>query len=260
MNSSMQFIRFASLIRSGLTVEQAIDNLGGIPDQKNIRFLIELAQETGSAIGAEIIQIAEQFAEFESAERRIQVLQSAPRASARLIIWLPVALLALAQVSGFPIIEAILGQSFLQLSVGLGLVLLISAKFLSDRMISTAARAESSTGLYLLAVAMNLGSSGSLQRAAGLASQRYEQVFGRAPEPGEQATLMEIAELTEKNGNPSSEIIRKQADLLQRVEFLDLSQKIEKLSVKLLLPLGLLVLPAFVLIALVPLSFLMLGY
>lgn len=259
MTASIQFIRFASLIRSGLSVEQAIENIGGIPEQNSTKFLIEIAKETGSAISTEIMQVADQFAEFEASNRRIEVLQAAPRASARLIIWLPTSLLALAQISGFPIIQEIFARSVLQISVGIGLALLVSAKFVSGRMIRALAREETSTGLYLLAVGMNLASSGSIERAAALANGKYQQVFGLDPSPLEQETLRDIADLVEINGNPSSEIIRKQAELLRRIEFLDLSQKIEKLSVKLLLPLGFLVLPAFVFIALVPLSFLMLG-
>ena len=107
---------------------------------------------------------------------------------------------------------------------------------------------------------MNLGAGGSIENSRTLATGMFQKVYGISPEETEIAAFREIAELSEQTGNPAGELFRRQADILQRLEQLEIGKRIEKLSIRLLLPLGLLVLPAFILMALVPLSFSMLGF
>lgn len=255
----MNLLKFSGLLRSGLSIEQSLTVIGGIPNNQNVRYLIEIAIETGSAAAKELEAIAEQLFELDKSRERIEILQAAPRASARLIIWFPVVVLAVVQLSGFGLIETILKQPLLMLSVGFGFGLLILAKFLSDKLVSSAMPESSPTGLFLLALAMNLSAGGELERARELATVTFQRVYLKKPENQEILAFQEVADLIDKNGNPAGELLRRQADILQRAEQLEMSQRIEKLSVRLLLPLGLLVLPAFILIALIPLGFSMLG-
>ncbi|MFN6316175.1 MAG: hypothetical protein ACK4VJ_05940 [Rhodoluna sp.] len=256
----MSLLKFAGLIRSGISMQQALAMIGGAPTDKNIQFLIAVALETGSAAATEISLIADQIAELEKSRQRIEILRAAPRASVRLIIWFPVVVFALAELSGFGLIESIIRQPVLLASVGIGFCLLIIAKFSTGRFVRAVGPEQSSTGLFLLGVAMNLGAGGSIENSRTLATGMFQKVYGISPEETEIAAFREIAELSEQTGNPAGELFRRQADILQRLEQLEIGKRIEKLSIRLLLPLGLLVLPAFILMALVPLSFSMLGF
>lgn len=256
----LSLLKFASLIRSGISMQKALSMVGGPPSDKNIRFLIAVAIESGTAAAAEISQIADQIAEIEKSRQRIEILRAAPRASVRLIIWFPLVVFILAELSGFGLVASTISQPSLLASVAIGFCLLLLAKFSTDRLVRAAGPAQSPTGLFLLAVAMILSTGGGIENSRELATGMYRKVYGVAPIETEMAAFLEIAELSEETGNPPGELLRRQADILQRLEQLEIAKNIEKLSIRLLLPLGLLVLPAFILMALVPLSFSMLGF
>jgi tight adherence protein B len=71
--------------------------------------------------------------------------------------------------------------------------------------------------------------------------------------------MAEITELVEHSGARAVELLRKQAQKMQEEVLFAAEVKIEKLGIKLMLPLGLGVLPAFVFLAIVPLMLTTLG-
>jgi tight adherence protein B len=87
----------------------------------------------------------------------------------------------------------------------------------------------------------------------------YTDIFD-GPPPLEELTIMEqVAELVEQKGARANELLRKQAKLMQEKTQQATELKIEQLGVKLMVPLGLGVLPAFVFLAIVPLMVTTLG-
>ena len=259
MEASLALVKFAGLIRSGVEMPKAITIIGGLPKDKNLRFLLEVALETGSAVNFEIDLVADQFGFQERSIQRIQTLQAAPQASARLVIWLPFIVLAVAWLAGLEILSAVRSNPVILGSFLFGVLLLISARWATSKMIRRAKPFISSTGFYLLALAMNVSASGSLVRAQNRCEEIYLRVFGVNPPSREMLALAEITHLVEQTGAPAGELLRRQAEILQREELSKLEQRIEKLSIRLLVPLGIAVLPAFVLIALLPLSVSMLA-
>ena len=95
--------------------------------------------------------------------------------------------------------------------------------------------------------------------AQSRATEIYTDIFN-GPPPQEELTIMEqVAELVEQQGARANELLRKQAKLMQEKTQQATELKIEKLGVKLMVPLGLGVLPAFVFLAIVPLMVTTLG-
>ena len=241
-------------------MQDSLCMIGGMPEQRNVRYLLEIAMESGAAVGLELSLAADQLYEFDKANQRIRVLQSGPRASVRLIILLPVIVLAISQAAGFALLQAITEEHLLQLSIAGGICLLLLARFISARIIDQATVKDSNTGVYLFGVALNLISAGSFGTAAQKARAHFEHLFAESPSSKELQALERIRELTETVGIPAADLVRRQAQILQNEELSKFQEIIERLPIRLLLPLGLLVLPAFILIALVPLSFVMLGF
>jgi tight adherence protein B len=87
----------------------------------------------------------------------------------------------------------------------------------------------------------------------------YTEVYQAEPLQDELKILSEITALVEHSGTRLSSLLLQQAQELQRTAFSLAEQKIERLQLKLLLPLGLLVLPAFVFIAIAPLTVSLIG-
>jgi tight adherence protein B len=71
--------------------------------------------------------------------------------------------------------------------------------------------------------------------------------------------MAQVALLVEQTGARVGDLLRRQAEQLQRESLTQSEIQIEKLSVRLMLPLGLAVLPAFLFLTVIPLMFAMLG-
>jgi tight adherence protein B len=71
--------------------------------------------------------------------------------------------------------------------------------------------------------------------------------------------LQQVSQLVEQKGARAINLLRKQAKSMQDDALLSTEVKIEKLGIRLMLPLGLGVLPAFVFLAIVPLMVTTLG-
>ena len=87
-----------------------------------------------------------------------------------------------------------------------------------------------------------------------LATDIYSKVFGEQPSAREFREIANVGEYLSQSGSGITELLRSKADEIQ-MEKLQMSQiAAEKLGVRLLLPLGLVVIPAFLLIAVLPLT------
>jgi tight adherence protein B len=259
MADSLLLVKFAGLTRSGVVIEKAIQIIGGLPEDKNLRYLLRVSTETGSAIAREIDQVATIYLQRERAFQRIAVAQTGPRSSARLVLWLPVLTLLLAQVSGIGVMAAVSRNVLLVLSFGLGAMLLVVAKLVSSKLVRKATPEQDQLGFYLLVVALACSGGISLHKAQNKALEMYKEVFGEIPTTHELQLCAEALHISTHTGARVGELLRGSAEALQREAATKAEIKIEKLSVRLLLPLGFAVLPAFILIAVIPLTFSILG-
>ena len=87
----------------------------------------------------------------------------------------------------------------------------------------------------------------------------FQKHFVALPSDEELAAVGDIEKLVSLTGSQAVEILRSESERLQSAEYYAAEARIEKLGVRLMLPLGLVVLPAFVLLAIVPLGVTLLG-
>ena len=260
MSDALTLTKFAGLLRSGVDLDKAIEHIGGIPQEASgLRYLLEVARDAGSKVAYEVDVVADLFMFKERSLQRITVAHASPKASAKLVIWLPLLTLGLAQFAGMKIVESMISKPVMLLSLGFGLLLLLLAKTVSTRLIKRAKPEDSAIGFYLMGVALESSGGASLNQAQNRATDIFVSVFGSNPSTEELTAMAQVALLVEETGARVGDLLRRQAEQLQREALVAAEIKIEKLSVRLMLPLGLAVLPAFLFVTVIPLMFSMLG-
>jgi len=260
MSDSLTLTKFAGLLRSGVDLERAIEHIGGIPEgPSGLSYLLEVAKDAGASVANEIDVVADLFTFKERSLQRIAVAHASPKASAKLVLWLPLITLVMAELAGMNVIGALITKPIMLLSLSFGLMLLLIAKSLSNRLIKRAKPKDTNIGFYLMGVALESSGGASLNQAQNRATDIYVKVFGANPATVELKAMAQVALLVEQTGARVGDLLRRQAEQLQRESLTASEIQIEKLSVRLMLPLGLAVLPAFLFLTVIPLMFSMLG-
>jgi len=98
-------------------------------------------------------------------------------------------------------------------------------------------------------MAIAVSGGGSLVQARTVVAGALER-FGL---PGDGDRLEEVLQLSQEAGVPAAELLRAEADELRRAADADARAAAAALSVQLMLPLGLCVLPAFMVLGVLPL-------
>ncbi|NBR78179.1 MAG: hypothetical protein EBT76_05215 [Microbacteriaceae bacterium] len=244
MNSdAITLTKFSGLLRSGIAMPKAIEIIGGIPtNNPGLQYLLEVAIQSGAGVAAEIDVVADLCYQRDSSLERIKVAYAGPKSSSRLVIWLPVLTMLIAQLSGFELLGAIL-----------------AAKIVSSKLIARATPTENHSGYFLMAVALASGGGANLNKAQMLAFESHTKILGEEPSKSELLAMAEIANLVETTGARVCDLLKSQARNMQRENLTANELRIEQLSIRLMLPLGLAVLPAFVCLAVIPLMASMFG-
>jgi len=257
---AIKLTKFAGLLRSGVSLEQALASIGGVPTKSvGLSFLLTVAKDSGSSVANEIDVVAALIRARDRFSQRIQVAHANPKSTSRLVIWLPLLTLAMAQLVGWDVIGTLSERPIVFISSLFGLCLLLTSKLITSRMLKRGQPEDTAAGFYLLGVALATSGGANLFQAKELASKTYIEHFGKEPPEPELLELQQIEQLVSETGARVSELLLRQSQSMQEAENVKTEIKIEKLGVRLMLPLGLGVLPAFVFLAIVPLMVTMLG-
>ncbi len=259
-SDAITLTKLAGLLRSGVAMPKALEIIGGIPtNNPGLKYLLEVAVQSGASVASEIDVVADLCIQRENSLARIKVAYAGPKSSSRLVIWLPVLTMLIAQLAGFELIGAVNRRPALAISIVLGVALLISAKLVSSRLITRAMPTESYSGYFLMAVALASGGGANLNKAQKIAFESHHNVFGHEPSKEELLAMAEITNLVETTGARVGDLLKSQARNMQRDILTANELSIERLSVRLMIPLGLAVLPAFICLAVIPLMASMFG-
>lgn len=250
----------ATLVEAGLSPHQArnlllepIAQLKGEP-AKQLELTWSLASELGAPIGQTLRQLAENLDGLSELGRSRQLAYATPRLTARLIAWLPLIALVVAQLLGLNPIGTIFSNLLAMLSVIFGLGAMALANFWSKRLIAKAEPSSSDPGLFADSVAVAMLAGLPINQAIAEARQRYIKVFESEPDSQALEQIELTAEFSNRTGAAAVIILRALAIQARRDAHQHASEKIEKLSIQLLMPIALAVLPAFALLTIVPIS------
>jgi len=140
------------------------------------------------------------------------------------------------------------------LSVALGAILLIVGRVWTKSILNRASPNAVDPGFYFQAILVGLNAGLPLPSSISEATAELRDQLGRHPSELEQEKISNLAQLTQASGASIAELISSAATLARASQRHIEAIKIASLSVKLMIPLGLVSLPAFVLTTIAPIS------
>lgn len=207
-----------------------------------------VATEAGAPFAPTLARLAEVLRGLAQTARAVEVALAGPIASTRILLLLPIVGVLFGLLLGFDTARMLVATPAGWLCLGLGVLLVVAGALWSRRMLRRARRRDPAPGLgnELVAVAL----AGGLPPDRALASvQAALRVAGLPAElDGVRATL----EFAQSAGAPAGALLRAEAEEARRSAAADAERAAAVLGVRLMLPLGTCILPAFLLLAVVP--------
>lgn len=209
----------------------------------------QVATIAGAPLAAALRDYARSLRSLAEAQRDAQVALAAPAATARLVMALPAVGVLFGAALGFDTFRTLFATpiGWGCLAIGAGLML-AAARW--NRALVRAAQPESAVpGLDCELIAIAVSGGGSLPAARSTVDAALE-LCGLVARAGE---VDAVVELSRAAGVPAAELLRSEAEELRRSARARAQERAAALSVKLMLPLGLCVLPAFMVLGVIPL-------
>ncbi len=254
--------RLAALVAGGLPLDRAWRMLGTDAAEVDARIgavraggglvtaVLDVARRTGAPTAPTLERLAALLRERAAQARALEAALAGPRATARLVMVLPIVGLGFGTVLGLDVVGALAGGGLATWSVLAGAALLVAAWGWSHAIVRHAARGDEAPGIALDLVAVALAGGGAVDRArtaaaaalidAGVASSGWDDV---------DAAL----DLARRAGVPVRGLLLAEASAARTRARLEAEARATRASVRLALPLGVCVLPAFSLLVVVPL-------
>lgn len=210
-----------------------------------------VAVSVGAPLADTLRDVATSLREARDIADDVRVALAEPLATARLLAGLPLAGVPLGVVLGFDTVRVLATDPAGRLCLGAGLALVVSARVWSQLLARRAHPPKVVPGMTaeLFAVALSAGASIERARALITAERRGEPLSSDDDLRRAEATL----DLSVRAGVPAGELLRGDAWLTRRAARTEGREAAARLSTRLLLPLGVCTLPAFLLLAVAPL-------
>ena len=233
----------------GIDVATAIETCAGAGSSawRALGAAWRVATICGAPLAAALRAFAEALRDREAARRDIEVALAGPRATARIVMLLPLIAVLLGLLMGVDLVATVstpIGAA----CIAAGGLLIVAARRWMRRLLRTAEPRESADGLALDLLAVAAFGGGAPEAAAGLVTAELE----RAGLPVESARLEALVLLSRRTGAPLGELARTEAAEVRARERAEARAGAERLAVRLMLPLGACVLPSFLLLGVVP--------
>lgn len=229
------------------------------PSWRSLGCAWTLAERTGAPLARGLSDLAQTFRDFGAAEREVELALAGPSSAARLVMGLPAVGVLLGLALGFDSLGVLFGTPIGIGCLAGGLVLMVAAHLWNRALITSASRRDQLPGLALDLTA--LGMLGGASAVAVVA--QVEQVLEEADLGGvgsasgglalADGRVERVLVLARDAGVPAAALLRSEAALERRDARARSSRKAAELGVRLMLPLGLCVLPAFLLLGVAPL-------
>ena len=219
----------------------------------------QVATDSGAPLAGCLRQLAHSFRDLAQLHRDFSVALAGPVATTRLVMVLPLVGILLAATMGFNALQTLLFTVPGLVCLTLGSGLLVVAARWNRRLLVRAQRARPAPGLQLDLMAIALAGGGSIDRAralVGAAMRDYappERAGGARGDTGDAAAVERVLALAVRAGVPAAELLRSEAEQCRQAARTDGQRRSAALGVTLMLPLGVCVLPAFMLVGVVPL-------
>ncbi|HEV7950680.1 MAG TPA: type II secretion system F family protein [Glaciihabitans sp.] len=262
--------RIASAIAGGVAVPDAIVvAVSDIPPMeadawRGLAMAWAVATEAGAPLAPTLREFAGALRSIAAAQRDIRVALAEPTATARLVMVLPLVGVLFGAALGFNTLTTLTTTVPGWMCLGVGTALLFAASRWNRSLVNSAQPTDITPGLPfdLTAIAVSGGGAlGHARQSVARAMKRYGRqdvggAGGGAVVSGvdSDAGIDDVLDLSVRAGVPAAELLRSEAEERRRVARAEVQERAAALSVRLMLPLGLCVLPAFMVIGVLPLA------
>ena len=250
--------RVAVLVAAGVPPPRAWALVGEIPEPgtpawRDVRVVLDVAGRSGAPSAEALRSLSAAMRRSAAADRAVRVALSGPRTSARVVLALPLLGLALGWSWGAGATEVLLTRPVGWCCCALAAGLVAVGRRWSRHLVLRTTPDGRIPGIELDAWAVALAGGGSRRAAeetvrAALADAGVERATG----PEVTARLREALDLSRRAGVPAAALLRAAAEDVRDDAAAAGLAEAERLAVRLVLPLGVCVLPAFVLVGVVP--------
>lgn len=218
-------------------------------DRSEVDGVLAVAARTGAPVVPALRALAGSLRDRAAAERAIRTALAGPRASARVVLALPAFGVLLGSAWGVDTIGVLTRTPVGWCCVLVAAALVVVAVRWSRHLLAEASASDQAPGLLLEVWAVALSGGGAWSDAAST----VEAVYGDRDWPeADRACLAETLALADHAGVPAAGLLRAGAVDRRADAAAEGLVRAERLGVRLVLPLGVCVLPAFVSVGVVP--------
>ena len=246
----------AAAVADGQPVARAIiDGLpvttpAHVPAWRGIAAAWTVATTAGAPLAPTLRDFAASLRALGQVQRDLRSALAAPVATARMVMALPVVGVLFGLGLGFDTVGTLFATPAGLVCLGLGVGIMLIAWQWNRRLVAAAEPPTLTPGLIFDLMAIAVSGGASIERArAVVESARAEFGLADASSP----ELDDVLALSRRAGVPAAALLRSEADEARRAARSDGERRAAVLSVTLMLPLGLCVLPAFMLLGVAPL-------
>jgi tight adherence protein B len=247
----------ASAGRRGEDIAEAIVRAARTLSDEDARAWLSLAAAwavataAGSPMAPCLRLLAESFRDLGQLQRDLQVALAGPAATARLVMALPLVGVLFGALMGFNTVATLLGTTPGLACLAIGSALLFVGRRWNARLVRGARAVDAAPGLgfELTAIAMTGGASVSRARALVRSAEEQYGIGGASAD----TAIERVLDLSARAGVPAVELLRSEAAQQRREARAVGQRKAATLGVTLMIPLALCVLPAFMVVGVMPL-------
>ncbi len=228
-----QVAKFGALLSAGVNLHSALEVAGLRQDGTSpIERMLQVAIESGAPIKAVTKILAAFERDLERFKLELETANAVPIATRKLLLWLPALSVAIGQLAGFGTVVALLhpiGLAAVLVALGLiGLGVRWSRALLAPLLFEPEHPAQELMRFNLL-----LLSGGPLTTSSN-------------------PILENLIALSRETGAPLSELVDNEIELVTQRALQESLAKAKRMSIELLVPMSLTVLPAFLILTIVP--------
>ncbi|MWB99106.1 hypothetical protein GB864_11180 [Agromyces sp. MMS17-SY077] len=210
-----------------------------------------VAVAAGAPLGPALGSLAELLRSDAELERSVEAAFAGPRASIRLVQALPLVAVAFGLVLGFDTAGVLLGSPLGIGCLAAGIVFLAAGRHWNGRLAAAALRRPVAPGLGCELVAVGMSGGAAVESARSVAERVLRE---RLPDAdGDREAVDAVLDFAARAGAPTAALLRGESARLRRVARAAGVLRAERLAVRLLIPLGVCILPAFGLLGVAPL-------
>lgn len=240
--------------RLTVAILESTRDADGAADWACVAAAWRVASDSGAPLAATLSRLGEVLVATDDARREVAIALAGPLATSRVVLALPVLGLLGGALLGVDTLGVLVTTPPGWLCLAAGGTLLLVARRWMRRLVARAREADPTPGLgcELVAVAVSGGAP------ASAALSRVALALEEAGLPADDTAAPAI-EFAQRAGVPVAALLRAEAREIRRDAQAAVRMRIAALGTRLLLPLGLCVLPAFVALGVAPLLLAMIG-